>query len=165
MGEAQRAQRVLHACRYTPVAHSRQNAVCDRGDGCNPDTAYMAQHLYTAGVTRMTIGNDRAQAGIHPFNLSSFNASRATAEAAAADVAIVIVYITTSEGMDRTTLRLDDWQDEMVRTVAAANKKTIVVARCSGAFLMPWLADVKAVVYQTIPGQAAVRLSLTRGCP
>ena len=53
------------------------------------------------------------------------------------------------------TLRLDDWQDKMVQTVAAANPKTIVVARCSGAFLMPWLDDVQAVVYQTIPGQAA----------
>ena len=50
--------------------------------------------------------------------------------------------------MDRKTLRLDDWQDAMVQTVAAANKKTIVVARCSGAFLMPWLDDVKAVLYQ-----------------
>jgi hypothetical protein len=42
-----------------------------------------------------------------------------------------------------------------VQTVAAANKKTIVVARCSGAFIMPWLDDVRAVLYQTIPGQAA----------
>jgi hypothetical protein len=106
----------------------------------------MAQHLYAAGMTDMTIGNDRAQAGIHPFNLSSFNASRARAEAKAAELAIVIVYIVTGEGMDRKTLRLDPWQDAMVQTVAAANKNTIVVARCSGAFLMPWLGDVQAVL-------------------
>ena len=140
---------------YTPTAHVPQNAACNSSVGCNSDTAFMAQHLFGAGMTEMTIGNDRAQAGIHPFNLSSFNASKARAEAAAADIAIVIVYIVTGEGMDRTTLRLDDWQDAMVQTVAAANKKTIVVARCSGAFLMPWLDDVRAVLYQTIPGQAA----------
>ena len=49
--------------------------------------------------------------------------------------------------MDRKDMLLDQWQNEMVSTVAKANKNTIVVMRCSGATLMPWLDDVAAVLY------------------
>ena len=93
-----RAGRGSGGVAYTPIAHVKQNAACTASVGCNNHTAWMAQHLYGAGMTNMTIGNDRAQAGIHPFNLSSFNVIRAAKEAAAADIAIVIVYIVTGEG-------------------------------------------------------------------
>ena len=69
---------------------------------------------------------DCAQAGTGD---KKFNATKAAAEAAAADVAVVVVYKCTGEGMDRTNLSLDAWQDEMVRTVVAANKNTVVIAR------------------------------------
>jgi beta-glucosidase len=38
--------------------------------------------------------------------------------------------------------------------VAAANPKTIVVVRCPGAILMPWIDAVKAVIVQFLPGEA-----------
>lgn len=85
----------------------------------------------------------------------TFNVTRAAAEAAAADYCVVIVYCVTGEGMDRPNISLDAWQDLMVQTVVAANKNTIVVARVSGAFAMPWLDSVPAVLYQLMPGTAA----------
>eukprot|EP00040_Diaphanoeca_grandis_P025314 m.140041 g.140041 ORF g.140041 m.140041 type:complete len:728 (+) comp30098_c2_seq1:32-2215(+) len=118
---------------------------------CNPNTAFLSQVLVNNGFN-VTVGHDNAQAGIQPFY---FNATKAAEEAAAAEYAIVVVYSITGEGMDRTNLSLDDWQNEMVSVVAKANPRTIVVARCSGAFVMPWLDDVEAVLYQLIPGQAA----------
>ena len=43
------------------------------------------------------MGNDKAQAGIMPIVPSDFNATKAAAEAAAADYAVVIVYQMTGE--------------------------------------------------------------------
>ena len=46
-------------------------------------------------------------------------------------------------------------QDALVAAIGAvAGKKTVVVARCSGAFAMPWLDSVASVLYQLMPGQA-----------
>jgi hypothetical protein len=66
--------------------------------------------------------------------------------------------------MDRTDLSLSSgkWgiagQDDLVAAVARkAGSKTLVLARCSGAFAMPWLANVAAVLYQLMPGQAVRR--------
>ena len=50
----------------------------------------------SAGVD-VTMGNDKAQAGIMPIVPSDFNATKAAAEAAAADYAVVIVYQMTGE--------------------------------------------------------------------
>ena len=125
---------------------------CD-APACNPDTAFLSQLLASAGVD-VTAGADKAQAGIMPIVPGDFNVrvTKAAAEAAAADYAVVIVYQMAGEGR---SLRLDNWQNTMVTTVARANPRTIVVARCSGAFEMPWLAEMPAVLYQLVPGQAA----------
>ena len=64
-----------------------------------------------------------------------------------ADLVIVAVSIATGEGMDRKNLSLSGGralvgfdQDALVTAIGAvAGKKTVVVARCSGAFAMPWL--------------------------
>jgi len=87
--------------------------------------------------------------------LDGANVSAAAAAAADADVAIVVVAVRTSEGMDRATLALPGDQDALVRAVAAANARTVVVVRCSGACLLPWLDDVPAVVSQAYAGQEA----------
>ncbi|CAK0869440.1 unnamed protein product [Prorocentrum cordatum] len=44
-------------------------------------------------------------------------------------------------------------QNELVRAVAAANSKTIVVASAPGAVLMPWSNSVAAVLLNFMPGQ------------
>ncbi len=81
---------------------------------------------------------------------------RAVALAGDADAAIVVVGTTDeieSEGFDRTTLALPGRQDELVRRVAAANPRTIVVVNSGAPVLMPWRAQVAAVILSWFPGQ------------
>jgi beta-glucosidase len=81
----------------------------------------------------------------------------AVAAAAAADVAILVVGSaegTESEGYDRDTLALPGRQDELVRRVAAAQPKTVVVVNSGMPVLMPWVDDVAAVMQVWFPGQA-----------
>jgi len=79
-------------------------------------------------------------------------AAAATA-AKAADVAIVFVATTSSEGSDRKTLALKDNGDALVAAVAAAQPNTIVVAATPGALLTPWSSSVKALLTNFMPGQ------------
>jgi len=78
--------------------------------------------------------------------------------AADADLVVVAVSIQTSEGMDRKNLSLPWWQEQLLTSVLAVNptigKKTLVVARTSGAFAMPWLSKVSGLILQLMPGQA-----------
>ncbi len=80
---------------------------------------------------------------------------RAAAAAAASDVAIVVVGTAEdeSEGFDRSTLRLPGRQDELVRRVAAANPRTVVVVNSGAPVLLPWRDDVAAVLLAWFPGQ------------
>ena len=74
-----------------------------------------------------------------------------------ADAAIVIVGsapAAESEGFDRPGLALTGRQDELVRRVAAVNDRTIVVVNAGMPVLMPWAADVAAVGYAWLGGQA-----------
>ncbi len=72
-----------------------------------------------------------------------------------ARVAIVSVAVSSTEGYDRFNLSLGVQQDRLVREVAKANPNTVVVVRCPGAVLMPWLSLVRAVIVQFLPGQEA----------
>ncbi len=78
--------------------------------------------------------------------------------AAAADVAVVVVGLTDeqeTEAADKTTLRLPGAQDELIRRVAAAAPRTVVVVNAATPVLMPWLGDVDAVLWAGLPGQEA----------
>ncbi|MDR2983720.1 MAG: glycoside hydrolase family 3 C-terminal domain-containing protein, partial [Nocardiopsaceae bacterium] len=78
--------------------------------------------------------------------------------AAASDVAIVVVGTTDeveSEGFDRSSLALPGQQDELVRRVAAAAKKTIVVVSAGSPVELPWADDVDAVLLTWFGGQEA----------
>jgi len=77
----------------------------------------------------------------------------AAALAAAADAAIVFVSQWESEGMDLPDLSFSNNQDALVAAVAAANPHTIVVIESGGAQVMPWLANVGAVLEAWYPGQ------------
>jgi beta-glucosidase len=82
--------------------------------------------------------------------------AEAVAQAAAADVAVVVVGTNEeveSEGYDRSTLALPGRQDELVARVAAANPRTIVVVNAGAPVLTPWSDDVAAVVLVWFPGQ------------
>ncbi|MFI7481824.1 glycoside hydrolase family 3 C-terminal domain-containing protein [Kocuria sp. M1R5S2] len=80
----------------------------------------------------------------------------AEAAARAAGTAVVVVGLTEeqeTEAADKTTLALPGRQDELVTRVAAAAGRTVVVVNAATPVLMPWLADVDAVLVAGLPGQ------------
>ncbi|KRB35160.1 beta-glucosidase [Microbacterium sp. Root180] len=82
--------------------------------------------------------------------------AEAVAAARAADVAVVIVSTSSeveSEGFDRDSLGLPGAQDELVRAVAAANPRTVVVVNAGAPVTLPWRHDVGAILSMWFPGQ------------
>ena len=80
---------------------------------------------------------------------------KAVALARDADVAVVFVGDTEgyeTEGWDRPNLRLPAGQDELVRAVAEANPRTVVVLNAGAPVEMPWLPRVMALVQAYYPG-------------
>jgi beta-glucosidase len=81
---------------------------------------------------------------------------QAAAAAAAADVAVVLVGTSEeweSEGHDRASMDLPGDQDELVRRVAAANPRTIVLVNAGSPVTMPWVDGVAAAVQVWLGGQ------------
>jgi beta-glucosidase len=73
-----------------------------------------------------------------------------------ADVAVVVVGLTEeqeTESVDKHTLVLPGRQDELVRAVAAAARRTVVVVNAATPTLMPWADEVDAVLWAGLPGQ------------
>lgn len=80
----------------------------------------------------------------------------AVAAAVVADLAVVVVGLNAdweTESHDRPMFGLPGRQDELVRTVAAANPNTVVVVNTGAAVDLPWLDDVPAAVLSWYPGQ------------
>ena len=81
---------------------------------------------------------------------------RAVELAAECDIALVVVGTTDdweSEGHDRDTLDLPGRQVELIRAVAAANKKTIVLVNTGAPVDMSWANDVPSVMQVWFGGQ------------
>src|SRR5690606_38227354 len=81
---------------------------------------------------------------------------RAAAAAADADVAIVVVGTSSdfeTEGEDRASFALPGRQDELISRIAAANPDTVVVVNAGSPIPMPWLAEVRTVLWTWYPGQ------------
>ena len=82
--------------------------------------------------------------------------TEAVAAAGRADAAVVVVGLDAdweSESHDRAMFGLPGRQDELVRKVAAANPRTVVVVNAGGPVDLPWLDDVPAAVMAWYPGQ------------
>ncbi|WP_163506724.1 beta-glucosidase family protein [Fodinicola acaciae] len=77
----------------------------------------------------------------------------AAAAAKRATTAVVFVYDDESEGLDRPSLSLATYQDELVSEVAKANPRTVVVLNTGSSVAMPWLGQVKSVLDMYYPGQ------------
>ena len=93
----------------------------------------------------------------------------AVAAATAADVAVVVVYDSKSEGTDQASLTLPPDgsqclliacvtgagydQNALVSAVAKANPNTVVVVESGGPVTMPWINDVRGVIEAWYPGQ------------
>ncbi|GLV78291.1 beta-glucosidase H [Streptomyces hygroscopicus] len=84
--------------------------------------------------------------------------AEAVEAARAADTAVVVVATTErveSEGFDRADLRLPGRQDDLVRAVAAANPRTVVIVNSGSPVELPWREEVAAVLLSWFPGQEA----------
>lgn len=82
--------------------------------------------------------------------------AEAAAAAALADIAVLVVGLTEeqeTEAVDKTTLHLTGRQDDLVSAVAAAARRTVVVVNAATPVIMPWLAEVDAVLWAGLPGQ------------
>lgn len=84
--------------------------------------------------------------------------AEAVAVAARSDVALLFVGLPTgheSEGYDRTDLELPAAQGRLIRAVAAANPRTVVILTNGGVVsLEPWHDSVPAIVEAWLLGQA-----------
>ena len=115
---------------------------------------------YRAGGDTTLGGADVAmltvQLNVGPVLDEQAEFERAVALAAESDVAVVVVGTNEeveSEGFDRTSLALPGRQDELVRAVAGANPRTVVVVNSGAPVLLPWADDVAAVLASWFPGQ------------
>jgi beta-glucosidase len=91
-----------------------------------------------------------------PHGTDDAEIAAAVSLAAASDVAVVVVGTTAeveSEGFDRTSLTLPGRQEDLVRQVAAANPRTVVVVNSGAPVLLPWADDVAAVLLTWFGGQ------------
>src|SRR5262249_38862834 len=78
--------------------------------------------------------------------------AQAISLARAADIAIVMVGDAASEGRDHS-ISLSGSQDDLVKAVAAANPRTVVVLKTGSAILMPWVDQVPAILEAWYPGE------------
>ena len=104
-----------------------------------------------AEVTMLTV-----QLNVAPVFDEQAEFGRALTLAGDSDVAVVVVGTNEeveSEGFDRTSLALPGRQDELVRAVAAANPRTVVVVNSGAPVLLPWADEVAAVLVSWFPGQ------------
>ncbi|MGH8326004.1 MAG: beta-glucosidase [Steroidobacteraceae bacterium] len=75
----------------------------------------------------------------------------AAREAARAERVVVFATQWAAESRD-VALNLDGDQDKLISAVAAANPRTVVILESNGPVLMPWLANVAAVLEAWYPG-------------
>ncbi|WP_127995701.1 beta-glucosidase [Piscinibacter defluvii] len=102
------------------------------------------------------------QAGVHALRvgasrlLDERDIEAAVAAARGADLAIVFAGLNAewdNEGLDRPGITLPHRQDELIAKVAAANPRTVVVLQSGSPLLLPWVADVRAMLQAWYPGQ------------
>jgi beta-glucosidase len=89
----------------------------------------------------------------HPADMVPPAMQEAAALARRSDVAVVVVRDYRNEHADLPSLTLSNEQDLLIRTVVAANPRTIVVLATGGPALMPWLEQVPAVLESWYGGQ------------
>jgi beta-glucosidase len=93
----------------------------------------------------------RAGSGITVTSATSHDA--AVTAARAANLAVVFVNKSESEGSDLATIDLPADQNTLVTDVAAANPNTVVVVNSGSAVTMPWAGSVRGIIEAWYPGQ------------
>ncbi|MGP8155895.1 MAG: beta-glucosidase family protein [Candidatus Acidiferrales bacterium] len=95
---------------------------------------------------------NRVGAGVTVTYADGSNIPAAVTLAAAANVAIVMVGDSETEGVD-DSISLSGNQNALVTAIAAANANTIVVMKSGTGILMPWAASVPAILQAWYPGE------------
>ena len=132
---------------------------CDEVIGHADLTAGQTHEVVIEFATRAhaTLGLAAFAAGISlPMGQADIDA--AARIAAAADVALLFVGRDASwdsEGADLPGITLPGLQDDLIRAVAVANPRTVVVLQTGGPVEMPWADDVAAILQVWYPGQEA----------
>jgi beta-glucosidase len=115
-------------------------------------------------IARLTISERISLAGliVQPVAAADEQLIEEAAQAARdAEFAIVVVGLTAeqeTEALDKKTLGLPGRQDDLVRAVAGAAARTVVVINAATPVLMPWLDEVDALLWVGLPGKKAVTL-------
>jgi beta-glucosidase len=139
------------------VRPPQQSAAISLDAGQSVDVALEHNPEGSGGDTSFDLGGVSFQLNVEePYAEDSDEIARAVRLAQAADAAIVVVGTTEeveSEGFDRTSLDLPGRQDELVRRVADANPRTVVVVNSGAPVLLPWADAVPAVLLTAFPGQ------------
>ena len=99
--------------------------------------------------------------GYNPNKKNDKDAAKLIADAcvvaASADKVVIFAGLTDSyesEGFDRSSMRLPDAHNKLIKAVCAVNKNVIVVLQGGSPVEMPWIDDVKAVLNAYLGGQA-----------
>jgi beta-glucosidase len=80
----------------------------------------------------------------------------AVACAASCEVAVVVVGLDSAwetEGVDRVSMALPGEQNRLIREVAAANPRTVVIVNAGSPVEMPWRDEVAVIIQAWYPGQ------------
>jgi len=138
-----------------PIDKKRVHTIAIIGDYAkNPIVAGGGSgHVIPTNVITPFDGISAAAGNIKILYAPSNPVSDAAKIAASADLAIIFVAVTSSEGTDRTTLALPDGQDGLISAVVARQPNSVVVVNTPGAILMPWVEDVPGIVVSFMPGQ------------
>ena len=139
------------------------SSAADRFIGAFADPPSASVELDVAGpvelVLRHTLESPirAVTLGVQPF-LDDPDAEIAAAAALARESAVALVVVGTneqveSEGVDRDTLALPGRQDDLVRAVAAANPRTVVLVNSGAPVLLPWRGEVAAVLLGWFGGE------------
>eukprot|EP01113_Clastostelium_recurvatum_P036459 TRINITY_DN51_c0_g1_i3.p1 TRINITY_DN51_c0_g1~~TRINITY_DN51_c0_g1_i3.p1 ORF type:complete len:594 (-),score=131.29 TRINITY_DN51_c0_g1_i3:146-1858(-) len=95
-----------------------------------------------------------ANTSVTTINYAGSNpVANAASVAKSAELAIVFVSCTSSEGSDRPNLQLPNGQDALIEAVIAAQPNTVVVLHHPGSVLMPWVNSTLAILAAFLPGQ------------
>ncbi|MCW2859788.1 MAG: bglX [Actinoallomurus sp.] len=107
--------------------------------------------LYT--VSPIDAITKRAGSAVTVRSSDGSDVAAAAQLAGSSDVAVVIVGDVEKEGTDRSSLSLTGNQDDLVKSVVAANPHTIVVLNSGAPVLMPWVDSVPAILEAWYPGE------------
>ena len=89
---------------------------------------------------------------VRPIVMDGSDINAATDAAKKAELVIVMVGDQDAEGHDQS-LNLPAVQNELIKAMAQANPKTIVVVKSGSSVLMPWIDSVAAVLEAWYPGE------------